>query len=82
MESTFFQVGIKTNFLELFQNKTYMALMVCHVLRENEDVIDVTDHKVIQILMKYIIHHMLKDYRCIDKAKGHQNVFKMAVMNF
>jgi hypothetical protein len=32
MEFTFFQFGIKTNFSELFQNKMYMALMVCHVL--------------------------------------------------
>jgi hypothetical protein len=31
MESIFLQFGIKTNFLELFQNKMYMALMVCHV---------------------------------------------------
>jgi hypothetical protein len=32
MEFTFFQFNIKTNFLKLFQNKTYMALMVYHVL--------------------------------------------------
>jgi hypothetical protein len=31
MESTLFQFGIKTNFSELFQNNTYMALRVCHV---------------------------------------------------
>jgi predicted transcriptional regulator len=61
MESTLFQFGIKTNFSEFFQNKTYMVLMVCHVLQEHEDVIDVIDHKIIQILTKYIIHHMLKN---------------------
>jgi hypothetical protein len=79
MESTLFQFGIKTNFSKLFQNNTYMALMVCHVLRENEDVIDVTNKKIIQILTKNIIHHMLKENRCIGKTKGHHNIFKMDV---
>jgi len=32
MESTLLQFGIHINFLELFQNKTYMAFMVYHVL--------------------------------------------------
>ncbi len=52
MEYTFFQFGIKTNFLKLLQNKTYMAFMVCHVLWKNENVIDVTDHKIIKYSRK------------------------------
>jgi hypothetical protein len=31
-EFTFFQFGIKSNLLKLFQNQRYMALMVLHVL--------------------------------------------------
>ncbi len=64
-----------------FQNKTYMALLVYHVLRKNEDIIDVIDHKIIQILTKDIIHHMLKNTKCIGNAKSHHNIFKMVVMN-
>jgi hypothetical protein len=56
--------------------------MVYHVLQENEDVIDVTSHKIIKIFMEDIIYHMLKHNRCIGKAKGHHNIFRMAIMSF
>ncbi len=56
MEFTFLQFGVKSNLLKFSQNQTYMALMVLHVFRENEDVIDVTNHKIIQVLTKDIIH--------------------------
>jgi hypothetical protein len=56
MESTHFQFGLKTNFLKFFQNKTYMALRVCRVFQENEDIIDALEHKIIQILTKDIIY--------------------------
>jgi len=32
MEFTFLQFGIKSNFLDLLQDKTYMVFMVLHVL--------------------------------------------------
>jgi hypothetical protein len=47
-----------------------MPCKVCHILWKNEDFIDVRDHKIIQLLTKDIIHHMLKDNRCIGKVKG------------
>ncbi len=56
MEFTFFPFGIKSNLSKPLQDQTYMTLMVLHVLWENEDVIDVTNHEIIQILMKYIVH--------------------------
>jgi hypothetical protein len=46
MEFTFLQFGIKSNFLELLQDKTYMAFVVLHILQENKDVIDVIDHEI------------------------------------
>jgi hypothetical protein len=48
--------GVKLDFFKLFQNKTYMLLMVLHVLEENENVIDGTNHEIIQIFMKIIVH--------------------------
>jgi hypothetical protein len=47
MEFTFLQFGVKSNFPKLFQNKTYMVFVVLHVFWENEDVIDVTNKKII-----------------------------------
>jgi hypothetical protein len=79
MESTLLQFGIKINFSKLFQNKTYMVFMFCHVFWVNEDVIDVTDNKIIQILMVDIIQYILKDNKCISKAEEHHNIFKMAI---
>ncbi len=52
MEFTFLQFGVKFNFPKLFQNKTYMAFVVLHVLQENEDVIDVANKKIIWISWK------------------------------
>jgi hypothetical protein len=57
-----------------------MSLMVFHVLLENEDVIDVTNHEILQIFMKDIIHQMLENSKCVSKAKWHHNIFKMAIM--
>ncbi len=56
MEFPFLQLGIKSNFPKLFQHKMYMVLMICHIIWENENVIDVTNHKIIQVSTKHIIH--------------------------
>jgi hypothetical protein len=60
----------------------YMLLMVLHVLQESEDVINVINHKIIQILIKNNVHHMLKDNSCVNKTKWHHNIFKIVVMGF
>ncbi len=71
MKNTFFQFNIKSNLSKLLQNQTYMVLMILHVLWKNEDAIDVINHKIIQILMKDIIHRMLENSKRISKAKWH-----------
>ncbi len=45
-------------------------------------VIDVTNHKIIQVPMEDIMDDMLKYSKCISKAKEHHNIFKMAIMSF
>jgi hypothetical protein len=60
----------------------YMVPMVFHVLWENEDVIDVTNHEIIQVLTKNIIHKMLENNKRVSKAKWHHNIFKMVVTCF
>jgi hypothetical protein len=79
MEITLLQFGIKSNLLKLLQNQMYMVLMVLHVFWENKDVIDVTNHEIIQIFMKDIINQLLKNIRHVSKAKWHHNIFKMVV---
>jgi hypothetical protein len=56
MEFTFKKFGIKSNLSKLLQNQMYMALMVFDVLLKNEDVIDVTNHKIIEVFTKDIVH--------------------------
>jgi hypothetical protein len=80
MEFTFIQLSIESNFFELVQNKSNMLFMFLLVLGKNEDVVNVTNHKVIQVFTKNIIHQMLKDNMGIGEAKRHHHIFKMAIM--
>jgi hypothetical protein len=79
---TLVKVGVKSNLPKFFQNETYMVFMVLHVPWENEDVIDVTEHEIVQIFMKNIVHQMLENIMYVNKAKWHHNIFKMAITSF
>jgi hypothetical protein len=52
MEFAFFQLRVKSNFSKLVQNKLKMLFMFLRVLGKNGDVIDVTNHKIIQVFME------------------------------
>jgi hypothetical protein len=67
------------NFFKLVQNKLNMSSMFFHVLGKNENVIDVTNDEINQVFMGNIIHQMLKNSKCINKAKRHDHIFKMAI---
>jgi hypothetical protein len=69
-ELTFFQLGIKSNFLELVQNISYISFTFLHVLGENENVINVTTNEIIQVLTK-------KSFMEHGKMIGDHNVFGM-----
>jgi hypothetical protein len=77
MEFAFLQFNIQCNSFKLVQNKPNISFIFLLVLGKNEDVIDVTNHKVIQVFMENIIHQMLKDNKDISKAKRHHHIFKM-----
>ncbi len=77
MEFTFLQFGVKSNLPKLLQNYMYMAFMVFNVIWENEDVINVIDHEIIQVFAKDIVQQMLKNNMQVSKAKWHYNIFKM-----
>jgi hypothetical protein len=77
IEFAFPQLNVESNFFELDQNKSNMSFMFLFVLGKNEDVINVTNHKV---FTKNIIHQMLKDDMGIGEAKRYHHIFKMAIM--
>ncbi len=79
IEFTFLQLGIMSNFSKLLQHKMYMVFMIYHVLWEDQNVIDVSHHKIIQIFTKHIIHRVLENSRCIAKSKWHHNIFEMTI---
>jgi hypothetical protein len=67
MEFAFFQLRIKSNFSKLVQNKLKMLFMFLRVLGKNGDVIDVTNHKIIQVFMekKFIEYRKMVGIKCI-----------------
>jgi hypothetical protein len=72
MEFAFLQLGIKSNLFELVQNKSNMSFMFFHVLEKNKDVINVTNHEIIQVFLRNIVHQMLKvDNWSGQKASPH-----------
>jgi hypothetical protein len=81
MEFAFLQFNIQSNSFKLVQNKPNILFIFLLVLGKNEDVIDVTNHKFIQVFMENIIHQVLKDNMGISKAKRHHHIFKMARIN-
>ena len=40
----------------------------------------IDDDKIVKVLSKDVIHHVLKDRRSIGKAKGHDIIFKIAII--
>ncbi len=52
MEFTFLRFGIKWNFLLACPKQVEMVFMLCQVLGENEDVINVTNYEIIEIFTK------------------------------
>ncbi len=78
MEFAFLQFHIQSNSFKLVLNRLNISFIFLLVLGKNENVIDVKNHKVIQVFMENIVHQMLKGNIGISKAKRHHHIFKMA----
>ena len=50
--------------------------MVAEQLTEQQDIIQVYDHKVVKKVEKGLIHQMLKVWGCVGHFKGHNNPFE------
>jgi hypothetical protein len=69
-EFAFLQLGIKSNFLKLVQNISYISFTFLHVLGENANVMNVTTNEIIQVFTK-------KSFMEHGKTIGDHNVFGM-----
>src|SRR5690242_1401601 len=56
-----------------------MSVMFSLVAREDQNVIQINDHKLIKILTKDIIHQVLEDCRGVRETKGHNNILEMTI---
>ncbi len=41
---------------------------------------EINDHKVMKEFLKYVVYHVLKDYRNIHKAKRHDIILEMTII--
>jgi hypothetical protein len=66
MKFSFFQSGIKSNFLKLVQNRRSIPFMVLHVLIENEDVVEN------KISMPFTVFHVLIENEDVVSVTSHK----------
>ena len=52
-----------------------MSLILLDWTSENQNIIKINGYKVIQLIVKHIVHEPLKRGRCIAEAKGENNKF-------
>ena len=56
-----------------------MLLMFFFILEKYKNIIQIDGNKIVKVLSKNVIHHMLKNYWSVDKTKGHDVILKMAM---
>lgn len=69
-EFAFLQLGIKSNFLKLVQNISYISFTFLHVLGENANVMNVTTNEIIQVFTKKSFMEHGKTIGAFIKSNG------------
>ena len=62
--------------IKALEDYAEMSKMVAKRLTEQQDIIQIYDHKAVEKVKKYLIHQTPKDRGCIGQSKGHDNPFK------
>jgi len=76
VESTFLCFGIKTSLAETLEYFFHMPVMLGHVIRVDEYIIQI-DHDIdIQKIRENVVHESLEGCRSIGKTEGHYRLFK------
>jgi len=76
VEFTFLCFGIKTSLVEMLEYFFHMLVMLRHVIRVDEYIIQIDHDTDIQKVRENIIHESLEGRGSISKAKGHYRLFK------
>ena len=82
MEVALFQIGKKAVFLELHQELPhYIYVWLARVLGINQNVIWIDNDKNVQFLGKNFVNVTLGASWSVGKAKGHDLIFKVAILD-
>jgi len=76
VEFTFLCFGIKTSLAEMLEYFLHMLVMLGHVIRVDEYIIQIDHDTDIQKIRENVIHELLEGYGSISKAKGYYRPFK------
>jgi len=76
VEFIFLYFGIKTSLAEMLEHFFYILVMLRHVIRVDEYIIQIDHDTDIQKIGENVIHKSLEGHRSISKTKGHYRPFK------
>ena len=69
------ELGLELVFPELIKHQTQVLGMIFLVLRENQNVVEIDQNKVIGVGIEDGVHHARECRRSVDEAKRHDSVF-------
>jgi len=76
VEFTFLCFGIKTSLAEALEYFFHMLVMLRHVIRVDEYIIQIDHNTDIQKFRENVVHESLEGCRSIGKTEGHYRPFK------
>ena len=80
MKSTFFQIGIQQEFLQLVEYPTYCLDMAFSLIFGlDKDIIQIHNDKDIKFFCKDFINVALEFYQSVNQSKRHHLILKVAI---
>jgi len=76
VEFAFLCFGIKASLMETLEYFFHMLVMLRHVIRVDEYIIQIDHNTDIQKIRINVVHESLESYGSIGKTKGHYRPFK------
>jgi len=73
---TFLCFGIKASLAEMLEYFFHMLVMLGHVIRVDEYIIQIDHDTDIQNIRENVVHESLESYGSIGKAEGYYRPFK------
>ena len=76
MDFVFLCFGIKASLAEMLEYFFYMLVMLRHVIRVDEYIIQIDHNTDIQQVRENVIYELLEGHKSIGKTEGHYRPFK------